>query len=62
MLTRRDLLLSSAFTALAPSLRAFADPVTSGAKGDGGKLNALFDKIVQQQLQRWPETATKSGA
>lgn len=53
---RRTLLLTGAAAVLATSTRA-ATPAT----GEGAKLNAVFDGIMQETLRRSPETATGLG-
>ena len=57
MLNRRDLLLSAAALSLTPAIGPLAAP----AAGESQKLTALFDRFVQEQLQRNPETATGLG-
>ena len=57
MLNRRDLLLSAAALSLTPVGRLLAQQ----APNPVAAMNALFDRFVQEQLQRSPETATGLG-
>ena len=56
MLSRRHLMLSATALSLAPLGRAFADTGTPTAR-----LNALFDRFMDQQLDRSPESVTGLG-
>jgi uncharacterized protein (DUF885 family) len=58
VLNRRDLLVSAAAAAAAPFLNLQAQASQSK---DATTMNALFDTIVQERLQREPELATSLG-
>ena len=63
MLKRRALLAALAAVGLVPGFqhRVAASPESLPPNEEAKKLNALFDRFVQQQLQRNPEFATSLG-
>jgi uncharacterized protein (DUF885 family) len=60
MLNRRSLLLIGSAAAFVPVADLISGPVHA-AMGEVGKMSALFDEFVQEQLQRAPEFATALG-
>jgi len=60
MLNRRTLLLIGSAAAFVPAADLLSGPVQA-AMDEAGKMNALFDEFVQEQLQRAPEFATGLG-
>jgi uncharacterized protein (DUF885 family) len=60
MLHRRRLLISMALAGLLPGARSRAAPAPA-ATDAARRLHALFDRFVQEQLQRSPELATSLG-
>jgi uncharacterized protein (DUF885 family) len=60
MLNRRDLLLTAAAAALAPVFRLNAEPATPASAAET-RLAALYDRFVQERMQRNPELATSLG-
>ncbi len=62
MLERRSLLLAFAAAGLVPGLAGYARAdAPAAAHDEGARLRALFDRMVQEQLQRSPELATGLG-
>jgi uncharacterized protein (DUF885 family) len=62
MLNRRDLMLGGATAAILLSRTVKADPNKPASGADAAKkMNALFDKFVQETFERSPEAATSLG-